>query len=144
MRRSVPSPQLWSGKFLPLRHKAERRIYSVLQSGAPHFFHITKQNAAFFLCITKRSIAFFLFYEAERRIFSILGNGALHFFRITKRKVLFAPILYHSAARITYRYVVNVYSFPLRNSGVPPRVHGAERCIFSRIRGRFYHWGQGV
>jgi len=71
MRRSAPflqtgTPQLRSGKFLPLRHEAERRIFSVLA-------------------------AFFPYFEAERRIFSVLRSGAPHFFRITKRKALFTP-----------------------------------------------------
>jgi len=52
MRRSAPflqtgTPQLWSGKFLPLKHEAERRIFSVLLSGALHFFRITKRKARF-------------------------------------------------------------------------------------------------
>jgi len=75
------TPQLRSRKYSPLKHEAERRIFSVLRSRAPHFSRITKWSAAFFR-ITKQSAAFFTYYEAESTFRSEFCTGTPHVLRL--------------------------------------------------------------
>jgi len=89
----------------------------------------------------------FLSYPIHFLFFSFSSSssplkGQSHIKSCEIRPWVGGEMLYGNVAHFTL--LVNVYSFPLRNGSVLLCGHGAERCIFLRIRSQFYYWVQGV